>query len=312
MTDLYAGIEAGGTKWVCAVARSDGEILEETQVATLSPSETIPRVIAFLEKRSPMHGRLRGIGIGSFGPIDLHPNSSTYGYLTTTPKPGWANTDLVGAFREAFGLPVGFDTDVNAAALGEARWGAARGLADFVYLTIGTGIGGGGMVNGKLIHGLVHPEMGHLRIPHDRQRDPFAGICPFHGDCLEGLASGPALEARWGVRGEALPREHPAWELEAHYIALGLVNIICILSPRRIILGGGVMHQEHLFPLIRENVQSLLNGYIQSASLGRGIEEFIVPPALGNRSGVMGAITLALQACRLWMTASESDLPEGV
>jgi fructokinase len=293
---LYAGIEAGGTKWICAVARPSGEILEKTQVMTLSPSETIPRVIAFLKERSSAHGKLQGIGIGSFGPLDLDSASATYGFLTTTPKPGWANINLAGAFRETFELPVGFDTDVNAAALGEARWGAAQGLTDFVYLTIGTGIGGGGMVNGKLIHGLVHPEMGHLRLPHDPQRDPFPGICPYHGDCLEGLASGPALEARWGVRGEMLPADHPAWELEAHYLALGLVNIICTLSPRRIILGGGVMQQAQLFPLIRQNVQRLLNSYIQSASLTNSIDEYIVPPALGNRSGVMGAIALALQA----------------
>lgn len=299
MVDLFAGLEAGGTKWVCALARSDGEILEETQVATLSPSETIPRVIAFLDERSAVYGKLRGIGIGSFGPLDLDPASATYGYLTTTPKLGWTRTNLVGVFREAFGLPVGFDTDVNAAALGEARWGAARGLADFVYLTIGTGIGGGGMANGKLIHGLVHPEMGHLRVPHDLQRDPFPGICPYHGDCLEGLASGPALEARWGIRGEEIPWDHPAWKLEAHYLALGLVNIICTLSPRRIIMAGGVMQQKQLFPLIRQDVRRILNGYIQSVSLESGIEDYIVPPALGNKSGVMGAIALALQAAEI-------------
>lgn len=305
MDDLYAGIEAGGTKWVCVLGRSDGEILEEISLPTLSPAETISQVIAFFNQKAATYGKLQGIGIGSFGPLDLNPDSPTYGYLTTTPKPGWANTDLVGRFREAFNLPIGFDTDVNAAALGEARWGAARGFSDFVYLTIGTGIGGGGMVNGKLLHGLVHPEMGHLRLPHDHQRDPFAGVCPYHGDCLEGLASGPALEARWGQRGEVLPPDHLAWDLEAQYLALGLVNIICTLSPQRIILGGGVMRQESLFPRIRTKVQQILNGYIQSDSLQSDINAFIIPPALGNRSGVLGAIALAVQA-------AGSKLPPGV
>ena len=298
MEGLFAGIEFGGTKWVCALARSNGEILEKTRVATLSPSETIPQVIAFLEAWSSTYGMLQGIGIGSFGPLDLDPNSATYGYLTTTPKPGWAYTNLIGAFKEAFDIPIGFDTDVNAAALGEHQWGAARGLTDFVYLTVGTGIGGGGMVNGEPIHGMMHPEMGHLYLPHDLQRDPFPGICPYHRDCLEGLASAPAREARWGQRGESLPSEHPAWELEAHYLALGLVNIICTLSPRRIILGGGVMRQPRLLPLIRKNVQRLINGYIRSTHLESGMDRFLVPPALGDESGVLGALALALQAAR--------------
>jgi fructokinase len=189
--------------------------------------------------------------VASFGPLDLNPRSPTYGCITSTPKPGWSDVDLVRPIRQAFNVPIGFDTDVNAAALAEWRWGAAQGLQSFVYLTIGTGIGGGGLINGQRMHGLIHPEMGHLRIPHDLAGDPFPGACPFHGDCLEGLASGPAFIARWGQPAETLPDDHPAWRLEAQYLSLALVNIICTLSPQRLILGGGVMQRQRLFPLIQ-------------------------------------------------------------
>ncbi|MCX7839540.1 MAG: ROK family protein [Anaerolineae bacterium] len=286
---MYGAIEAGGTKFVCAVGTSPND-LRETRFATTTPDETIARAIEFFRAQS----RVAAIGIGSFGPIDLHRDSPTYGYITTTPKPGWRNTDLVGAIRRALDVPVAFETDVNAAALGEHRWGAARGLDTFIYLTIGTGIGGGGLVSGKLMHGLIHPEMGHIRLPHDLTRDPFPGACPFHGDCLEGLASGPALEKRWGARAETLPADHPAWELEAHYLALALVNYICTLSPQRIILGGGVMEQAQLFPLIRREVVQLLNGYIQSPAIIEQIDTYIVPPALGARAGVLGALALVV------------------
>jgi len=288
MTILYGGIEAGGTKFVCAVGTSPND-LHETRFSTTSPTETIAHAVEFFRTQPPV----RAIGIASFGPIDLHPESKTWGYITTTPKPGWANVDLAGALRRALNVPVAFDTDVNAAALGEHRWGAAHGLDSFIYLTIGTGIGGGGLSAGKLLHGLIHPEMGHLRLPHDWARDPFPGACPYHGDCFEGLASGPAIEKRWGRRGETLPVNHPAWELEAHYIALALVNYICVLSPQRIILGGGVMEQAQLFPLIRREVIELLKGYIQSPTIVERSEEYIVPPGLGTRAGVLGAIALA-------------------
>jgi fructokinase len=195
-------------------------------------------------------------------------------------------------------VPVGFDTDVNAAALGEATWGAAKGLETFLYLTVGTGIGGGGMVNGQLLHGLSHPEMGHLRVPHDLGKDPYPGACPFHGDCLEGLAAGPALLGRWGRRAEELPPDHAAWKLEAHYLALGLANLICTLSPQRIILGGGVMQQVGLFQMVRQNVQQLLNGYLQVSAILEQIDQYIVPSALGNRAGVLGAIALARKMVR--------------
>jgi fructokinase len=286
---LWGGIEAGGTKFVCAVAGDDGELLAETTFPTTVPDRTIGQAIEFLRQQD----ELAAIGISSFGPVDLIPGSPTYGTITTTPKPGWANADIVGRVRQALDVPVGFDTDVNGAALGEHRWGAAQGLDTFVYLTIGTGIGGGGMVDGRLIHGLIHPEMGHMRIPHDSNRDPFAGVCPFHGDCFEGLATGPAIEARWGQRGETLPPDHPAWELEAHYIALGVVNLVCTLSPQRVILGGGVMQQAHLFPSIRGKVQQLLNGYLKAPAILERIDEYIVPPGLGHRAGVKGAIALA-------------------
>jgi fructokinase len=199
----------------------------------------------------------------------------------------------VGAIRERLNLPVRLDTDVNAAALAEWRWGSAQGLDSLVYLTVGTGIGGGALVNGRPIHGLLHPEMGHFRLPHDRTVDPFPGGCPYHGDCLEGLASGPAIEKRWGIPAERLPPDHPGWTLEAHYLALGIMAILCALSPRRVILGGGVMQQAHLFPRIRAEVVSLLNGYLQSPAILDRIEETIVPPALGAQAGILGALALA-------------------
>jgi fructokinase len=292
---LWGGIEAGGTKFVCAVATGPDDIQAESRFPTTTPAETIERAVAFFRQHQRGQG-LAAIGIASFGPVDPNPDSPTFGYITTTPKPDWAHTDLAGAIRKGLSVPVGFDTDVNGAALAEYRWGAAAGLDTFVYLTIGTGIGGGCVANGRLIHGLLHPEMGHIRIPHDRERDPFPGACPFHGDCLEGLAAGPAIEARWGKRAETLPADHPAWPLEADYLALGLVNIICCVFPRRIILGGGVMEQAHLFPLVRNRVQELLNGYLKTPLILDRIDEYIVRPGLGNRAGVLGAIALAQQA----------------
>jgi fructokinase len=246
-------------------------------------------VIAFFRSRRG----LRAVGIGSFGPIDLHRGSPSYGHITATPKLAWRNFDLAGAVGSALKLPTGFDTDVNAAALGEACWGAAQGIADFVYITVGTGIGGGALVGGSALHGLQHPEMGHIRVPHDWAKDPYAGICPYHGDCLEGLASGPAIAARWGMAAGSLPADHPAWELEAHYLALALMSWIAVLSPRRIVLGGGVMRQPQLFPLIRRKLQEQWNGYIPCRELQDGIDRYIVPSKLGDRAGVLGALVLA-------------------
>jgi fructokinase len=277
------GIEAGGSKFVCAIG-SGPDGLDSVEIPTTTPEETLGRVIEFFGQRGPVEA----VGIGSFGPIDPDPQSATFGYITSTPKLAWRNFDLAGAIRERLHVKVAFDTDVNAAALGEFRWGAAQGLQTFLYLTVGTGVGGGGMLEGRLLHGRRHPEMGHIRIPHDRERDPFPGNCPYHGDCLEGLAAAPAIEARWRQSPNDLPDGHPAWELEAHYLALGIANLSLVLSPQRIILGGGIMRRKELYPMVRAKVSALLNGYIEAPE--------IVPPGLGERAGVLGAIALAQTA----------------
>jgi fructokinase len=291
---LFGGIEVGGTKVVCGIGTGP-ENLEVIRIATTTPQATLKHAIDFFRNSQVP---VRAIGIGSFGPLDLNSESATFGHITSTPKPGWHNYNIAGAISGELGVPVGFDTDVNAAALGEGHWGAAAGLSDFLYITVGTGIGGGAVVNGAILHGMVHPEMGHIRIPHDRSRDPFAGTCPFHADCLEGLASGPAMEARWGVAPNDLPEHHEAWPLEAHYLALGLVSWICTLSSQRIIMGGGVMQQPHLFLMIRRELSLLLNGYIKAKALMDDLNEFVVPPKLGNLSGVLGALVLAERALK--------------
>ncbi|HEY7605008.1 MAG TPA: ROK family protein [Gaiellaceae bacterium] len=278
---VVGGIEAGGSKWVCAVGTGPDDLIATETFPTTTPEETIARAIAFFERS----GAIEAVGIGCFGPVDLRPGSPAWGSITTTPKPGWADTDVAGAVGRALGIPVAFDTDVNAAALGEHRWGAGRGLDTFCYVTVGTGVGGGAIVNGEVVHGLLHPELGHMRIPHDLAADPFAGSCPYHGDCLEGLASGPAIEARWGRPPRELAREEAVWRLEARYVALGLVNAVAVLSPERIVLGGGVLETPGLLELVRAEVEALLAGYVATE---------IVPPALGPRSGVLGAIALAL------------------
>jgi fructokinase len=289
---LLGGIEGGGTKFVCMIGTGPEDVRAEVRFPTQAPDVTLGHALAFFEDEQARLGPLAALGIGSFGPVDLHPESPTFGFITSTPKAGWTNVDLAGPFRQKLRIPVAFDTDVNAAALGEWRWGAARGLHTFMYLTVGTGIGGGGLVEGRLLHGLLHPEVGHLRLPRDPALDPFPGACPFHGDCLEGLASGPALLARWGRPAESLPPDHEAWTLQARYLALALVNIICTLSPQRLILGGGAM-QAPLFPLVRRQVKALLNGYIRAPEILDEIDEYVVPPALGARAGALGALALA-------------------
>lgn len=292
----FGGVEAGGTKFICIVTDEHAKILAETRFPTTQPDETLQKTIGFFEHWvNDQHLSLEAIGVACFGPVDLTPGSATFGSITSTPKPGWANTAVAPVIEKALGVPVFFETDVNGAAIGEGWWGAARGLSDFLYLTIGTGIGGGAICAGKPLHGLVHPEMGHISLPHDWQTDPFAGNCPFHGDCFEGMASGPALKRRWGVSAETLPADHPAWELEARYIAFALSNFILTLSPQRIILGGGVMAQAQLFPLVRERVLSILKGYVQSDLLLNGIDSYIVPPGLGSQAGSLGSIALAMQ-----------------
>jgi len=292
MAARVAGIEAGGTKIVCAVGSGPDDIEQEVRFPTTSPNDTMGRILAFLNDVGPV----AAVGIGTFGPCDPNPVSSTYGYITSTPKPGWTNVDLVGPIVRALNVPVGFDTDVNAAVLGEWRWGAGRGLDTLLYLTIGTGIGGGALVNGQSMHGLLHPEMGHIRVPRGEDAIEFAGSCPYHGDCLEGLASGPALLARWGKPGVELEAGHTAWEIEARYLALALHNFICTLSPQRIIMGGGVMEQKQLIPLIRRYVLESLNDYLQAEAILTGMENYIVPPGLGNQAGILGAIALGQMA----------------
>ena len=291
----YGAIEAGGTKWVCAIGNGPDDMRAETRFPTTTPAETLGRAIAFFQEFQRV-GRLNAIGVGCFGPVDLDPSSASYGSITSTPKPGWADTDVVGTLQRVLSVHVAFDTDVNAAGLGEYRWGAGRDCESIVYLTIGTGVGGGVLIEGRPLHGLIHPEVGHMRLPHDWQRDPFPGSCPYHGDCLEGLASGPALHQRWGQPAETLGPDHSAWALQAHYLALALVNLICTLSPRRILIGGGVMAQPQLFALVRIEVQQLLNGYVQAPAILEQIDRYIVPPGLGGRAGVLGAIALAAQA----------------
>ena len=286
---LFGGIEAGGTKFVCGIGNGP-DTLEVASFPTGEPAESLRQAITFF--RDTAGRRLAALGIASFGPIDLERTSPTYGHITTTPKTAWRDVDIVGTLTGALGVPVAFETDVNAAALAEAKWGAARDVEDCVYMTVGTGIGGGVLVNRRPVHGLLHPEIGHLRIPQLRE-DPFSGSCAFHGNCLEGLASGPALTARWGCPPERLPDDHPAWEFEAHYLAIALVNLIFSVSPHRIILGGGVMQHHALLPLIRRKVVSLLNGYIAKPRLNEAIDSYIVPPQLGRHSGVLGAILLA-------------------
>ena len=289
MEKLYGGMEGGGTKFVCAVGTRPDEIIDETRFLTTSPEETLDQAIAFFKKHT-----VEAIGLAPFGPLDLNPASPAYGSITATPKPGWSNTDILGRFRKHFDVQMAFDLDVNAAAYGEYYWlSENRDLDSLVYFTIGTGIGAGVIINGKVVHGLTHPEAGHMRLPHDRQKDPFPGCCPFHGDCFEGLANGPAIGRRWGQSGDTLPDDHPAWDLEADYIAYALANVIFLLSPQRIVLGGGVMERPQLFPLIRQKVREIINGYIASPVMTGSMNEYIVQPGLGKRSAILGAMAMA-------------------
>jgi fructokinase len=296
---LVGAIEAGGTKFVVAIGSGPGdETLAKTSFPTGdNPAQLLSEITGWLNQQQSRYGKLEAIGIASFGPVDLEVNSPTYGHITSTPKTSWQNTNLVGHFQEAFpGVPVGFDTDVNGAALGEYCWGNGMGVSDFVYITIGTGIGAGGVTGGQLIHGLIHPEMGHIFIPRE-PGDDFAGVCPYHGACWEGLCSGPSMRKRTGVPAEDLPSGHPAWVLETQYIAYAVANIVCILSPKRVIIGGSVrkagqLGEEQFFRLVREKVQRVLNGYIVSASLENRIDDYIMPPLLGDAAGICGAIAL--------------------
>ena len=287
---LIGGIEAGGTKMVCAVGDENGVIKDRTSFPTRQPEETFADMIAYYRNWD-----IQALGIGCFGPLDLNRQSRTYGYITKTPKPGWGNCDIVGAFKDALGVPVGFDTDVNGAVLGEVTWGAAKGLDSAIYITIGTGVGVGVYVNGGLLHGLVHPEGGHiLLIRHPK--DTYEGKCPFHKNCVEGRAAGPSIEARWGKKAAELADRDEVWEMEAYYIAQAITDYILSYSPQKIILWGGVMHQEKLFGMVRKEVLNLLNGYVAHEMITEHIDQYIVPPALGENPGIMGAIKLGLDA----------------
>lgn len=303
---LFGGIESGGTKVVCAVgdARSAALLSRGRFDTGGDPQALLAEVVAWFKDAERRHGALAALGVASFGPLDLDPKSPTYGFVTTTPKPGWRGADVLGPLRRAFpGLPLGFDTDVNGAALGEGRWGAAAGLDDFVYITIGTGIGGGAIVRGEPVHGLVHPEMGHIPMPV-LDGDTFGGACRIHGRCWEGLCAGPAFRARTGKSAEELAPDDPAWDLAARYLAHALATITYVLSPRKIVLGGSVrkagqLGETEFLARVRRHHREVLNGYIASPALGAdAIDRFIVPPALGDDAGVCGAIALAERALR--------------
>lgn len=285
----YGAIEAGGTKMVCAVGDENGNILDRAIFKTTTPLETMKPIIDYFKNKD-----IAAVGIACFGPVNLDKSSKTYGYITSTPKRGWENFDIVGTVKRELGVPVGFDTDVNGSLLGEATNGCAKGVSDVIYITVGTGIGGGVMVNGKLLHGMLHPELGHIRIGK-RDHDKGKSVCPFHDDCFEGLASGPSIESRWGKKADLLADDESVWELEAEYIGTALVNYCMCLSPKKIILGGGVMHQKQLFPLIRKVFKEKNNGYI-STELTKNLDEYIVPASLDDDQGILGALKLAMDA----------------
>lgn len=287
----FGTLEAGGTKMVLSVGNEENELLEQVQIPTEEPEKTIPAMIRWFAEK-----KIVSLGIGTFGPVDLKQASTTYGWIRKTPKPGWSDTPLLPSMQEALGVPALIDTDVNAAALAEWQLGAAKGLKSCVYVTIGTGIGAGLVIGGRLVHGLVHPELGHMLLRQEPGDQTPVGFCPYHQGCLEGLASGPAIEKRWGRKGYELPADHPAWDLEAAYLAQMCVNAVCVLSPEKIILGGGVMQQKHLFPLIRQKTLDLLNGYVQAKEILENIDNYIVEPGLGTKSGAIGALLLARQA----------------
>ena len=288
---LFGTLEAGGTKMVLSIGNEQNELIEQTSIPTEAPEKTIPAMIDWFRDKG-----IAALGIGTFGPVDLKKGSPTYGWITKTPKPGWSDKPLLPPMQEALGVPALIDTDVNAAALAEWKLGEARGLNSCLYVTVGTGIGAGLVIEGKLVHGLVHPEFGHMLLRQEKEDPAPDGFCPYHKGCLEGLASGPAIEKRWGRKAYDLPEDHEAWNLEAAYLAQMCMDAVCGFSPEKIILGGGVMQQKHLFPLIRKKIKELLNGYVQAKEILEEIDSYIVEPGLGTKSGATGALLLAKQA----------------
>ncbi len=288
---VLGALEAGGTKMVMSVGDDLGHMVDRISIPTTTPEETMPGIISFFKKYP-----VEALGVGCFGPLDLNASSSTFGYITSTPKLAWRNFPLIKTLQEGLHVPVALDTDVNGAALAENMLGAAKGLKSCLYVTVGTGIGGGLVVEGNLVHGLVHPEFGHMLLRPQPEDPAPQGFCPYHKGCLEGMACGPAIEKRWGCSAKELTQDHPAWVLEAHYLAQMCANAIVTFSPEKIILGGGVMQQEHLFPMIRRETLILLGGYVQHPAILNGMEDYIVPPGLSVNSGVMGAFLLAKAA----------------
>ena len=283
---VIAAVEAGGTKFICGLGNEKGEIIDKINIPTTTPEETMSKVIEYFKDK-----KFDVMGVGSFGPIDPVKNSETYGYITKTPKPYWSDYNIIGELKKHFNVPMEFDTDVNGAALAEAWWGAGKGLKNIIYITVGTGIGAGAVVNGTMLQGLTHPEMGHIFLKKHPD-DKFQGRCPFHKDCLEGMAAGPAIEDRWGKKGQEMTNDDRVWEMEAYYLAQALMNYILILSPQKIIMGGGVMKQQQLFPLIRKYVQEFLNNYVYKREILEKIDEYIVYPGLGDEAGFTGSIAL--------------------
>lgn len=292
----FGAVEAGGTKFICGIGDEHGNLLTQERFATTNPAATLASMHASLHRQERGLGPLAAIGVASFGPIELDRTARNYGFIGQTPKAGWSHTDMAGSLAREFRLPIGFDTDTNAAALAEHRWGAAKNFDTVVYVTIGTGIGGGVLVKGAPIHGLMHPELGHIH-PRRHPLDlDFDGICPFHGDCLEGLASGPAILSRTGHSLQDLDESHPQWDIEADYLGQLCAQLVLTVSPQRIILGGGVMSQARLFPLIRQRLRHWLGGYINRNDVLAGGEAYVVAPGLGQRAGVLGALALAIDA----------------
>ena len=283
---LFGAIEAGGTKMVCAVLDIYGNIAKEITIPTTTPDETVSKILEFF---APF--KLSALGIGTFGPVDLDPDSETYGTILNSPKLQWKGFNYMKAFK-SLNIPIGIDTDVNASCMGETTFGASKGLSNVIYITIGTGIGVGVMSEGQLVHGMMHPEGGHILLKKSED-DKGECICPYHDSCFEGLASGPSLLKRYGKPGNELINDEKVWELESEYIAQACVNYIMILQPERIIIGGGVMHQDLLFPLIRKKVTEKINKYVQSKELSN-MDEYIVPCSLNDRQGILGSFKIGL------------------
>lgn len=295
---LLAGVELGGTKCVCILGTGPDDIRVQERLATADPESTLGRIEALLEQWQGQYGPFAALGVASFGPLDLKPGSPTHGFIKATTKSGWSNTDLAGRLARRFAVPVGVNTDVNGAALAEGRWGAAQGLQDFAYITVGTGVGVGLIVNGAPVFGCSHPEMGHIRIVR-MAGDQWPGVCVFHGDCVEGLASGPAIEARVGTSADRIAPDHFAWNAVAHALGQLLHTMVLTTAPQRIVLGGGVMaSQAHLFGRVRQELQRSLNRYVEADQVTRNIEQYVIPPGLGALAGPLGALTLAANASR--------------